>query len=49
MTKLEDDVLDKLHDAINGLLVVNSDTLPESILSTSTYDKVMIGMIKHMN
>lgn len=49
MTKLEEDVLDKLHDAINGLLVVNSDALTENILSTSTYDKVMIGMVKDIN
>ncbi|MBO1531765.1 GNAT family N-acetyltransferase [Psychrobacter sp. F1192] len=49
ITKLENDTLDKLYDAVNGLLVVNSDALPENTLSASIYNKVMIGMVKPMN
>ena len=43
---IENDLLERLSGAIDGLLIVKSDFTSKEVLSTSMYDKVVIGMVK---
>lgn len=45
---VDEDLLAKLHEAINGFLVVDSSLLSKGAISTSIYDKVVIRMIKNI-
>ena len=46
---IEDETLERLNGATNGLLIVNTDSISKEALSTSMYNKVMIGMVKDIN
>lgn len=43
---VEEDLLDELRDAIDGFLVVDSNSLSKESLSTSIYDKLVFRMLK---
>ncbi|WP_201574150.1 GNAT family N-acetyltransferase [Psychrobacter sp. H8-1] len=46
---VEDKLLNKLHGAINGLLVVDSESISKKALSKSIYNRVVVGMVKYIN
>ncbi|WP_350560635.1 GNAT family N-acetyltransferase [Psychrobacter sp. CAL346-MNA-CIBAN-0220] len=45
---VEEILLDKLHNTINGFLVVDSNSLSKESMSTSIYDKLVFRMLKNI-
>lgn len=48
-TVVDSYLLDKLRNAINGFLIIDSDLLSKDSISTSLYDKLVFRMLKNIH